>query len=60
MSATIPRWIPLKLWAKREYGDKPPCRATLLKWVHDGRIQPAPEKHGKAWQVRPTAEYKAD
>lgn len=30
---------------------KVPHTNTLLRWVHDGRIQPQPKKVGKAWQV---------
>lgn len=58
--ASAPRWISLREWAKREYGDATPHINTLLKWVHTGRIQPQPEKHGVLWRVRPHAQYKAD
>lgn len=61
MSAVMhPRWVSLREWAKSVYGDSKPHINTLLKWVHDGRIQPQPEKHGKSWRVRPHAEYKGD
>lgn len=61
MSAVLqPRWISLRDWAKSVYGEGSPHINTLLKWVHEGRIQPQPEKHGKEWKVRPHAEYKAD
>jgi len=55
-----PKWIPLKAWAKRVYGDFMPCNHTLLKWAHDGLIQPQPKKHGRFWKVCPNAEYKDD
>lgn len=61
MSAVLqPKWISLREWARATYGDAVPHINTLLKWVHDGRIQPQPEKHGRLWRVRPGAEYKAD
>lgn len=53
-----PKWLPLRTWAKLNYGDAMPCINTLLKWVHDGRIQPQPEKHGKSWRVKAIAEYR--
>lgn len=59
-SGLAPRWISLRDWAKKEYGDAMPHINTLLKWVHTGRIQPQPEKHGALWRVRPYAEYRAD
>jgi hypothetical protein len=61
MSAVMqPKWIPVRQWAEQTYGDAKPHINTLLRWIHDGRIQPQPEKHGRGWRVRPFAEYKAD
>ncbi|MDC8756225.1 excisionase [Janthinobacterium fluminis] len=57
--AIEPRYITLSEWAARMFS-KVPHNNTLLKWVHEGRIQPQPKKMGRAWQVRPTAEYQAD
>lgn len=60
MSAIIkPRYITLQEWAAMMFS-KVPHQNTLLKWVHEGRIQPQPLKVGKRWQVKPHAEYKAD
>jgi len=53
-----PNLLPLKEWAKRQYGDFAPHRNTLLKWVRDGRIQPQPEKQGRAYFFKPEAKYK--
>jgi hypothetical protein len=39
---------------------KIPHENTLLRWVHDGRIQPQPKKIGKSWQVKRDAQYVAD
>lgn len=61
MSAVMqPRWISLRDWARQVYGERCPHINTLLKWVHEGRIQPQPKKHGREWRVRPEAEYTPD
>ncbi len=58
--ATIaPRFITLPEWAALTYS-KVPHQNTLLKWVHEGRIQPRPQKVGRSWWVRPNAEYVSD
>jgi predicted site-specific integrase-resolvase len=36
---------------------KIPHRNTLQRWVHEGHIQPQPEKIGKTWQVKRDARY---
>jgi hypothetical protein len=54
-----PRYITLQEWAKAMFS-RVPHNNTLLRWVHDGRIQPQPKKIGRVWQVRPNAEYVAD
>lgn len=60
MSAVMPRLVPLKEWAKLVFGDYAPHVNTLHRWVNDGRIYPQPQKVGKNWFVKPTAEYKGD
>lgn len=57
---TEPKWIPLKVWAKRIYGDFAPHKNTLLRWANDGHIQPQPAKQGKKWFFHPNAQYKGD
>lgn len=59
-TATQPRLVPLKEWAKIVFGDYAPHANTLLKWVQDGRIQPMPTKVGKGWFVPPSANYVGD
>ncbi|WP_295991732.1 excisionase [Rugamonas sp.] len=54
-----PRYITLAEWAAEQFS-KVPHTNTLLKWVHEGRIQPQPQKIGRCWRVRPNAEYRAD
>lgn len=54
-----PRYITLNEWATSQFS-KVPHYNTLIRWVHDGRIQPQPKKIGRAWQVRPNAEYVED
>jgi hypothetical protein len=54
-----PRYITLNEWAASQFS-RVPHYNTLIRWVHDGRIQPQPKKIGRAWQVRPNAEYVGD
>jgi hypothetical protein len=54
-----PRYITLQEWAVANFS-KPPHNNTLLRWVHEGRIQPQPEKIGRVWRVKPAAVYKVD
>ena len=58
--AKQPRYVPLRVWAQLLLGDHAPHDNTLLRWVHDGRIQPQPKKIGRKWFVRPDAEYCPD
>jgi hypothetical protein len=61
MSAVLPpKLVCLTDWAKITFGEKIPHVNTLRRWVNDGRISPRPQKIGKAWYVKPNAEYKAD
>jgi hypothetical protein len=55
-----PRFIPLKAWAELMFGEYAPHSNTLLRCVHEGRIQPQPIKVGKNWFVKPDAMYVAD
>ena len=50
------RYITLQEWAQLNFS-KVPHNNTLLRWVHEGRIQPQPIKIGRVWQVKPAAEY---
>lgn len=64
MSAAIkevikPRYVTLAEWAELMFS-KVPHTNTLLRWVHEGRIQPQPKKIGRAWRVKPNAEYVED
>lgn len=54
-----PRFITLAEWAAKSFS-KVPHPNTLLRWVHEGRIQPQPKKIARIWRVRPNAEYVAD
>jgi predicted site-specific integrase-resolvase len=54
-----PRYVTLPEWAATMFS-KVPHQNTLLKWVHEGRIQPQPRKIGRAWLVKPSAEYVED
>lgn len=55
-----PRYVPLNVWAEQVFGDHSPHYNTLLRWAHDGRIQPQARKIGRKWWVVPHAEYVAD
>lgn len=50
------RYITLKEWAETQFS-KVPHTNTLLNWVHNGHIQPKPEKIGRKWQVKRDAKY---
>jgi hypothetical protein len=58
--AKHPRYVPLAIWAQLLLGEYAPHQNTLLRWVHDGRIQPQPKKMGRYWVVRVDAEYVPD
>jgi len=55
-----PRYVPLAVWAQLMFGEYSPHHNTLLRWVHEGRIQPQPKKMGKYWFVKVDAEYTPD
>lgn len=55
-----PKYIPLVVWADQQFGAFAPHYNTLLRWVHEGFIQPQPVKMGMYWFVRPGAEYTPD
>jgi hypothetical protein len=59
MPVIQPRYITLNEWAASQFS-RVPHYNTLIKWVHDGRINPQPQKIGRVWQVRPNAEYVSD
>lgn len=54
--ASQSRYITLQEWAKLMFSEVPHAN-TLLRWVHDGHIQPQPEKIGRKWQVKRDARY---
>jgi hypothetical protein len=54
--AIRPRYVTLQEWAASMFSQVPHTN-TLLRWVHDGHIQPAPEKIGRKWQVKRDARY---
>jgi hypothetical protein len=58
MSTTMTR-IRLETWLKQTYGDDAPDIVTARRWAKAGKIQPPPEKHGRAYFVHPHARYTA-
>lgn len=48
-AAAPPRYVQLAIWATTVFGEHAPHKNTLLRWVHDGRIQPQPKKIGRTW-----------
>jgi hypothetical protein len=58
--AAPPRLVPLAVWAAMVFGERAPHANTLLRWVHDGRLQPRARKIGRIWWVTPSAEYVED
>lgn len=59
MTEVKSKFVTLAEWAKMMFS-KPPHPQTLLRWVHEGRIQPQPKKLGKYWHVARIAEYVGD
>ncbi len=49
--------VTLEQWGAAVYGDAAPTIATLRTWARDGKIYPAPRKHGRAYFVAPDACY---
>ena len=49
--------MPLEHWAELIYGGSAPSIHTLRRWAREGRIQPAPQKHGRMYFVRQDATY---
>lgn len=56
----LPRYIPLTVWGALLLGEHAPHYNTLLRWVHEGFIQPQPVKIGRKWCVRKDAAYVPD
>lgn len=54
---TLPKYIPVKVWAEQMFGEFAPHRHTLSKWIRTGRIRPMPVKVGRTYFCRRDAEY---
>lgn len=48
--------VTLEEWAVAEFRT-PPSPNTLRKWAREGRISPAPVKHGRTYYVESNAHY---
>lgn len=48
--------VTLDEWASDQFRT-PPSRDTLRKWAREGRIAPAPVKHGRSYYVEADAHY---
>lgn len=57
MSAEL---LSLEEWARRRYGDKVPSIFTLRRWAREDKIFPPPEKHGRTYYVKESAQYVSD
>lgn len=55
--AQAPKLITLEAWLTATYGENGPSILTARRWCRDGNIWPAPEKHGRAYYLRPDARY---
>lgn len=49
--------ISLDTWLEQTYGEDAPGIQTARRWCRDGKIHPAPEKHGRSYFVVPEARY---
>lgn len=52
----LPKFITLDVWIRMNYGDAVSLK-TARRWIEKGYIRPAPEKHGRAYYLRPDARY---
>ena len=52
-----PKLIPVSVWAEEMFGDYAPARNTLLSWIKNGKITPAPIKVGRRYFCKPDARY---
>lgn len=52
--------ITLEDWARAKYGERAPFIGTLRRWARDGKIFPAPQKHGRSYFLPATARYVDD
>lgn len=48
--------VTLDEWATDQFRT-PPSQSTLRKWAREGRIAPAPVKHGRSYYVESDAHY---
>lgn len=48
--------VTLDEWAADHFRT-PPSQNTLRKWAREGRIAPAPVKHGRSYYVESDAQY---
>ena len=48
---TVDEWIALR------YAQRGPAVRTVHRWIREGLIYPAPEKHGRAYYLHPDARY---
>ncbi|MDF3116323.1 hypothetical protein KPA94_23105 [Burkholderia semiarida] len=56
-SKSKPKLIPLSVWVEQTFGEYAPAKNTVLRWVKNGLIHPAPKKLGRSYYVSPDAEY---
>jgi hypothetical protein len=50
--------IDLSTWLANTYNaNNAPCVNTVRRWVRENRIQPPPEKQGRAYFFHPRARY---
>jgi hypothetical protein len=52
----VPKLITLEEWIRLTYGEAVNI-GTARRWCRDGRIYPAPQKHGRSYFVCPEARY---
>lgn len=53
----MPRMIPLRDWAKKEFGKQSPRPQTLFLYARRGMIDPVAVKVGRRWMVDKDARF---
>lgn len=57
MERNVSRMVTLTVWAREEFDDPIPSKATLCKYAKNGMIFPLPKKVGNRWRVERSARF---
>lgn len=49
--------LTLEAWIAANYAEPRPSLLTVRRWVREGKIYPAPKKHGRSYRFAPNAAF---